>query len=113
MVQEDAVFKAIALPTRRGILALLAVSARSVKELTSEFAMSQPAISQHLRELREAELVVSDRVGLEQRYRLTPLPLQYVVAWSERYRTLVDPAGHIWQFIQANEGGSGRQRNGG
>jgi DNA-binding transcriptional ArsR family regulator len=107
MVQADAVFKAIAHPTRREILALLAVSARSVKELTSEFEMSQPAVSQHLRELREADLVASDRVGLEQRYRLTPRPLKYVVEWSERYRTLIDPAGHLWKFVpQGGEQGT-------
>jgi DNA-binding transcriptional ArsR family regulator len=101
MISEDLVFKAIAHPARRGILALLAKGDCSVKQLTAEFAMSQPAISQHLKELREAELVCSDRVGLEQRYRLTPRPLRYVVAWSERYRTLIDPAAHAWSFMPA------------
>ena len=92
----DAVFKAVAHPARREIIALLAKSPRSVKELTADFAMSQPAISQHLKELREAKLVASERVGLEQHYRLTPRPLRYVVEWSEKYRTLIDPAGHAW-----------------
>jgi DNA-binding transcriptional ArsR family regulator len=98
MISEDAVFKAIAHPARRNILALLAVSARSVKELTAEFDMSQSAISQHLKELKEAQLVASERSGLEQHYRLTPAPLRHVLKWSDGYRPLVDPSGHRWAF---------------
>jgi len=96
MVSEDSVFKAIAHPARRGIIRLLAISARSVKELTAEFEMSQSAISQHLQELKEADLVAAERFGLEQRYRLTPQPLKYVLKWSDGYRSLIDPSGHIW-----------------
>ena len=107
MASADLVFKAIAHPTRRGIISLLAIGARSVKELTAEFEMSQPAISQHLKELRDADLVSSSRVGLEQRYNLTPQPLKYVVDWSEKYRTLIDPSGHAWSFVLMN----GKQRN--
>ena len=99
MTTEDLVFKAIAHPARRAMLSILALSDRSVKELTSEFAMSQPAVSQHLKELKEAHLVSSDRVGLEQRYRLTPKPLRYIIQWSAQYRTLIDPAGHSWSFV--------------
>jgi DNA-binding transcriptional ArsR family regulator len=98
MTAVDSVFKAIAHPARRDIIRLLAISSRSVKELTAEFAMSQPAVSQHLKELRDAQLVDSERVGLEQRYRLTPSPLKHVVRWSAQYRMLVDPAGHAWAF---------------
>ena len=98
MATEELVFRAIAHPARRGILELLADSPLSVKELTARFDMSQPAVSQHLKELREAELVSSERDGLEQRYRLTPQPLRYVIRWSERYRSLIDPAGHLWTF---------------
>jgi DNA-binding transcriptional ArsR family regulator len=105
MKSEDLVFKAIAHPARRSILGLLAVSARSVKELTGEFEMSQPAISQHLRELKEAELVASDRVGLEHRYRLTPQPLRHVLKWSESYRSLIDPSGHRWAFAPLSKEG--------
>ena len=59
---SDQVYRAIADPTRRAILDLLSVSDRSVKELTAEFTISQPAISQHLRELRAARLVAAKRV---------------------------------------------------
>jgi DNA-binding transcriptional ArsR family regulator len=103
MASADSVFKAIAHPTRRGILSLLAIGARSVKELTAEFEISQPAISQHLKELRDADLVSSNRIGIEQRYRLTPRPLKFVVQWSDKYRTLIDPAGHLWSFTPLSE----------
>jgi len=118
METEDLVFKAIAHPARRAMLSILATSDRSVKELTSEFAMSQPAVSQHLKELKEAHLVSSDRVGLEQRYRLTPKPLRYILEWSAQYRTLIDPAGHAWSLVQVpaakrEAAGERRQSDGG
>lgn len=118
MTLVDSVFKAVAHPTRRGIISLLAVSPRSVKQLTAEFDMSQPAISQHLKELRNAHLVASERVGLEQRYRLTPKPLKHVLEWSGKYRTLIDPAGHRWSFARAataggKSGSMEKQRHGG
>jgi DNA-binding transcriptional ArsR family regulator len=102
MTTEDSVFKAIAHPARRGIIRLLAISARSVKELTAEFDMSQSAVSQHLKELREAELVASERIGLEHRYRLTPQPLRHVLKWSDGYRSLIDPSGHLWALAPAS-----------
>ena len=108
MVSEDLVFRAVAHPVRRGILALLATSPRSVKEMTAEFAISQPAVSQHLKELREAELVRAERVGVEQRYRLTARPLGHVLRWAERYRLLVDPAGHLWALEAAGKKPGGR-----
>ncbi len=103
MVSEDSVFRAIAHPARRSILRLLASSARSVKELTSEFEMSQPAISQHLKELKEANLVAYERCGLERRYHLTPAPLRHVLKWSDQYRSLIDPAGHFWTLAAARQ----------
>jgi DNA-binding transcriptional ArsR family regulator len=117
MVSEDAVFKAIAHPVRRGIIGLLAIESRSVKDLTAKFEMSQPAISQHLKELKDADLVDSERIGIEQHYRLTPKPLQHILRWSDAYRHLVDPSGHIWAFTSAKKRDQsapqkGGQRNG-
>jgi DNA-binding transcriptional ArsR family regulator len=97
-MNEDVIFKAIAHPARREILALLAAANRSVKELTATFTISQPAVSQHLRELRDAQLVTSEKVGLEQRYRLTGAPLKLIFDWSSRYRHFFDPSGHAWRF---------------
>jgi DNA-binding transcriptional ArsR family regulator len=113
MVSEDTVFKAIAHPARREIIGLLAISARSVKELTAEFDISQSAISQHLKELKEANLVASERIGLEHHYRLTPQPLKHVLEWSESYRSLIDPSGHVWTLAPVSKGShKGALRNG-
>jgi DNA-binding transcriptional ArsR family regulator len=101
MTNQNNIFKAIAHPARREIIALLSVSALSVKELTAEFAISQPAISQHLRELKDARLVKSERVGLEQRYRLTAAPLKVVAKWTDQYRPFFDPSGHAWAFVES------------
>jgi DNA-binding transcriptional ArsR family regulator len=116
LIDEDTIFRAIAHPARREILSLLAASNRSVKELTATFEISQPAVSQHLRELRDAKLVTSEKVGMEQRYRLTGTPLKIVFDWSSRYRCFFDPSGHDWRFAgvegkaQATKGGRTRGR---
>lgn len=93
---KDRVYRAIADPTRRAILDLLSSSDHSVKELTAQFSVSQPAISQHLAELRAARLVACRKIHRENRYRLKPAPLAPVLAWLDGYRRLIDPAGHHW-----------------
>ena len=90
------VYRAIADPTRRAILDLLAVSEHSVKELTASFPMTQQAVSQHLSELHAAKLVTSRRVHRENRYRLTPAPLRSVAVWVNGFRHFADPPGHQW-----------------
>ena len=110
------VFKAIADPTRRRILELLAVSPCSVKELTESFPISQPAISQHLRELRDAQLVAAEKMGLERRYRFTGAPLREVFEWTARYKRFFDPTGHAWSFGPGGKDSSrsfGSKRKGG
>jgi DNA-binding transcriptional ArsR family regulator len=92
----DQIFKAISDPTRRKIIHLLSQSPCSVKQLTSAFEISQPAVSQHLRELRASNLVAAQRVGVEQHYRLTPGPLGQVFRWVAQYRMLFDVSGHAW-----------------
>jgi DNA-binding transcriptional ArsR family regulator len=84
------VFQAIADPTRRRLLELLAESERPVKELAAPFRMSQPAISQHLRVLREAGLVSERREGRHHHYRLNPEPLRDVADWVARYQRFWD-----------------------
>jgi DNA-binding transcriptional ArsR family regulator len=108
MNSADTMFKAIAHPIRREIIALLSSSDRSVKELTAQFKITQPAISQHLRELRDAKLVASERVGTERQYRLTGAPLQAVFEWSSQYRRFFDPAGHAWSFVAEGSAPRGR-----
>ena len=100
MSSANAVFKAIAHPVRRRIISLLSESDCSVKTLTAAFTMTQPAVSQHLRELRDADLVTSEKVGMEQIYKLTGRPLAVVFDWSSKYKRFFDPSGHVWAFIE-------------
>jgi DNA-binding transcriptional ArsR family regulator len=80
------VFRAIADPTRRAILDRLRAGPSPVNALASEFRQSRPAISKHLRVLREARLVKEQRSGRERLYRLQPRPLMQVAGWVEGYR---------------------------
>jgi DNA-binding transcriptional ArsR family regulator len=79
------VFHAIADPTRRRVLDLLAEEEHSVSDLVDEFRISQPAVSQHLRVLRDVGLVEESRSGRFRFYRLNPAPLREVVDWAARY----------------------------
>ena len=92
------VFRAVSDPTRRKLLELLRTSDRSVAELVRPFRMSQPAISQHLRVLRQAGLVSATRAGPRRLYRISPKPLTKVRQWVERYAVVTDPAGHAWRL---------------
>jgi DNA-binding transcriptional ArsR family regulator len=82
----DATFAALADPTRRAILARLADGDASVLELAKPFAMSQPAISKHLRVLERAGLISRDREGQRRLSRLEAKPLADANAWLEGYR---------------------------
>lgn len=83
----DATFLALADPTRRAILALLARGEASVTELARPFAMSQPAISKHLKVLENAGLISVGRDGQRRPRRLEGQPLAEASAWIERYRS--------------------------
>jgi DNA-binding transcriptional ArsR family regulator len=84
----DATFFALADPTRRAILARLASGEASVAELTAPFAISQPAISRHLKVLERAGLIQRSRDAQRRPCRLEPKPMQEANAWIERYREL-------------------------
>jgi DNA-binding transcriptional ArsR family regulator len=82
----DATFAALADPTRRAILARLAAGEASVGELAAPFAMSQPAISKHLRVLERAGLVSRGRDAQRRPSRLEAQPLAAANEWLEAYR---------------------------
>ena len=84
----DATFAALADPTRRAILARLATGEASVAELAEPFAMSQPAISKHLRVLERAGLVAAGVAAQRRPRRMQPAPMDEAVAWIERYREI-------------------------
>jgi DNA-binding transcriptional ArsR family regulator len=84
--QLDAVFGALADPTRRAILAQLASGDRSVGELCEPFAMSQPAISRHLKVLESAGLITRSRRATTRLSHLEAAPLREASDWLARYR---------------------------
>jgi DNA-binding transcriptional ArsR family regulator len=79
---------ALADPTRRAILSRLATGEATVTELAEPFAMSLPAVSRHLRVLREAGLITRGREAQWRPCRIDAGPLREVVEWAERYRAL-------------------------
>jgi DNA-binding transcriptional ArsR family regulator len=82
----DATFAALADPTRRAILTRLAAGEATVTELAAPFAMSQPAISKHLKVLERAGLVSRGRDRQRRPCRLEARPLKEATAWLENYR---------------------------
>ena len=84
--QLDAVFSALADPTRRAILARLMEGEASVNELAEPFAISQPAISKHLKMLERAGLVTRSADGTRRPVRIEAAPMKDAVDWLEKYR---------------------------
>jgi len=82
----DATFSALADPTRRAILARLAAGEAPVMELAEPFAMTQPAISKHLKVLERAGLISRGRDAQRRPRRLEAKPLAEAVGWLEGYR---------------------------
>ena len=92
---ERDVFQALADPTRRAILTLLRQGSQPVGSIARDFPISRPAISRHLRILREAELVTEIKVGRNRLYELNAGPLKTVDDWLAHYR-------HMWQHQLRN-----------
>ncbi len=82
----DATFAALADPTRRAILARLALGETSVSELARPFAMSQPAISKHLKVLERAGLISSAQDAQRRPRRIEAKPLAEASGWLDGYR---------------------------
>src|SRR3954471_21853969 len=85
-IRLDATFAALADPTRRAIIARLASGDASVMELAEPFAMSQPAISKHLKVLERAGLISRGRDAQRRPCRLEAARLAEIDRWLERYR---------------------------
>ena len=98
------VFRAVADPTRRGILDLLAGGEKAVTELLSHFSFSQPALSKHLRILHGAGLVSRRAQGRSRIYRLEPGRLKRVHDWVSHYEAFwsrrLDQLGGILDEMQ-------------
>jgi DNA-binding transcriptional ArsR family regulator len=84
--QLSSTFAALADPTRRAILARLALGETSVTELAKPFEMSMPAVSKHLKVLERAGLIARGREAQWRPCRLEPGPLKEAASWIEEYR---------------------------
>ena len=106
----EAVFEVLAEESRRRILDLLAEDERAGGELVDMLSLSQPAVSKHLKVLREAGLVQSRTDAQRRIYRISPEPLREVDEWLAPYR--LQWAGHLnalerhLEFMEAGEGES-------
>jgi DNA-binding transcriptional ArsR family regulator len=100
-------FAALADPTRRAILARLALGETSVTELAEPFEMSMPAVSKHLRVLERAGLITRGREAQWRPCKLKPEPLREAASWLEEYRQFweqsFDRLDEYLQQIQAKE----------
>jgi DNA-binding transcriptional ArsR family regulator len=94
----DSTFAALADPTRRAILARLALGQASVTELAEPFAMTQPAISKHLKVLERAGLISRGRDAQRRPRRLEAKPLAEANEWLENYRRFWE---HSFQRLDA------------
>jgi DNA-binding transcriptional ArsR family regulator len=79
------IFQAIADPTRREVLRLLAKEELPISEITSHFPMSRTAVAKHLHILSEAQLITGRKVGREKRYSLQPESLKQLKDWLAYY----------------------------
>ncbi|HVT23054.1 MAG TPA: metalloregulator ArsR/SmtB family transcription factor [Rhizomicrobium sp.] len=110
----SATFAALADPTRRAILARLALGETSVKELAEPFEMSGPAISKHLKVLEKAGLISRGRDAQWRPCKLEPQALKGIDEWLERYRRLweerFDRLEEYLRELQAKEKADDRKR---
>jgi DNA-binding transcriptional ArsR family regulator len=98
VVAYDSVLEALADPTRRAVLEQLREGPRAVGELARSLPVSRPAVSQHLRVLKEAGLVVDEAAGSRRLYRVDPAGLVALRAYLEGYWTDV-----LGEFTRAAE----------
>lgn len=98
--RQNRIFRAVADPTRRGILERLHQREHTVLELCEPFRITQPSLSKHLAVLRRSGLIAARRSGRHRYYRLDPEPLEQVAAWAAQFRDVRDPSGHVWRLTQ-------------
>lgn len=110
----SATFAALADPTRRAILARLALGETSVTELAEPFEMSLPAVSKHLKVLERAGLIARGREAQWRPCRIEPTALKGVDDWLERYRRFweegFDRLDEYLHTLQAKEKKRGRKK---
>lgn len=106
-IQESDIFHAIAHPARRAMLSALTLGECSAGELAEPFHMTLPAVSQHLRILEAANLVLPRREGRQRLYRLQAQPLSEVKNWADTFAIYfsgrLDALGHYLDRKHGNQ----------
>ncbi|GAE37424.1 ArsR/SmtB family transcription factor [Halalkalibacter akibai] len=97
------VFQAIADPTRREVLRLLANQELAISEITAHFSISRTAVAKHLKVLSEASLVSGKKVGREKIYQLHPEPLTEVKQWLAYYEQFWNNKLSILKHVVEND----------
>lgn len=105
--QKHDVFQAIADPTRREVLRLLAEKELPISEISSHFPMSRTAIAKHLHILSEAELVSGRKIGRERRYRLQPESLKELQQWLSFFDQFWNNKLSMLKHVVENDGETG------
>jgi len=105
VVAENRIFIALADPSRRAIFVSLTRGEAAVKDLTSRFDISQPAISQHLAALKNAGLVKGRREGRNVFYRIEPRGMKPLIDWIAHYRVFwTERVGRLEQLLEKMDG---------
>src|SRR3954447_22378810 len=100
-VAEARILQALADPSRRAIFESLARGEAAVKDLTARFAISQPAVSQHLATLKDAGLVIARREGRCVYYRVEPRGMKPLIDWIAHYRVFwAESIGRLEQLLE-------------
>jgi DNA-binding transcriptional ArsR family regulator len=108
---SDAAFRAIADPTRREILNLLRDGPQAVGEIASNFRTSRPAISKHLRLLRSAGLVATEKAGAAHVCHLNAKPLRAIGTWLQDYEVFWgDSLRGLKNYIEETDGQKEKKR---
>lgn|ERR1041384_1643661 len=108
----DAAFSALADPTRRALLELLRSGSQPAGAIAEKFPISRPAISKHLRLLRQANLVREQRRGRHRFYQLNPGPLKAVDQWLDHYRVFWNSKlADLKSFVESDEHRTIRKRH--
>lgn len=103
------VFQAIADPTRREVLRILAEKELPISKITSHFTMSRTAVAKHLHILSEAKLVSGRKVGREKLYHLQPEPLEELKQWLSYYEQFWNNKLSMLKHVVENDGESSIQ----
>jgi len=102
------VFQAIADPTRRAIIALIAINAMTPNAIAEHFNTSRQAVSKHLRMLSECDLISQEQKGREIYYRLEIEKMKEIDKWLEQYRkiwqTRFDQLGEVLEIMKKKKG---------